>query len=49
MIKDGQSPLYKQFCLPGHSAADMRVQIFEKIYHSSENPVNTRIHRRLGE
>ena len=27
----------------------MNVQILEKIYHSSENPVNTRIHRRLQE
>ena len=27
----------------------MRVQILEKIYHSSESPVNTRLHRRLRE
>ena len=41
IIKDGQSLLYKHFRLPGHSVADMRVQTLEKIYHSSENPVNT--------
>ena len=41
IIKDGQSLLYKHFRLPGHSVADMKVQILEKIYHSSENPVNT--------
>ena len=49
MIKDGQSLLYKHFRLPGHSVADMKVQILEKIYHSSENPVNIRLHRRLRE
>ena len=49
IIKDGQSLLYKHFRLPGHSVADMKVQILEKIYHSSENPVNTRLHRRLRE
>ena len=27
----------------------MKVQVLEKIYHSSENPVNTRLHRRLRE
>ena len=49
IIKDGQSLLYKRFRLPGHSVADMEVQILEKIYHSSENQVNTRLHRRLRE
>ena len=49
IIKDGQSLLYKHFRLPGHSVADMKVQILEKIYHSSENPVNIRLHRRLQE
>ena len=49
IIKDGQSLLYKHFHLPGHSAADMKVQILEKIYHYSENPVNIRIHRRIQE
>ena len=49
IIKDGQSLLYKHFRLPGHSVADMKVQILEKIYHSSENPVNIRLHRRLRE
>ena len=36
IIKDGQSLLYKHFCLPGHSVAYMKVQILEKIYHSSK-------------
>ena len=49
IIKDGQSLLYKHFSLPGHSVADMKVQILGKIYHTSENPVNTRLYRRLGE
>ena len=49
IIKDGQSLLYKHFRLPGHSVADIKVQILEKIYHYSENPVNTRLHRRLQE
>ena len=49
IIKDGHSLLYKHFRLPGHSVADMKVQILEKIYHSSENPVNIRLHRRLRE
>ena len=40
---------YKHFRLAGHSVADMKVQILEKIYHSSENPVNIRLHRRLRE
>ena len=44
IIKDGQSLLYKHFRLSGHSAADMKVEILEKMYHSSENPVNTRLH-----
>ena len=47
IIKDGQSLLCKYFYLPVHSVADMKVQMLEKIYHSSENPVNTRLHRRL--
>ena len=41
--------LYKHFRLPGHPVADMKVQILEKIYHSSENPVNIRLHQRLRE
>ena len=49
IIKDGQSLLYKHFRLPGHSVADMKIQIFEKIYHSSESLVNTRLHQRLRE
>ena len=49
IVKDGQSQLYKHFRLPGHSVADMKAQILEKIYHSSENPVNIRLHRRLQE
>ena len=35
IIKDGQSLLCKHFRLSGHSVADMKVQILEKIYHSS--------------
>ena len=49
IIKDGQSLLDKHFRQPGHSIADMRVQIFEKIYHSSESLVNTLLHQRLWE
>ena len=49
ITKDGQSLFYKHFRLPGHSVTDMRVQILEKIYHSSENPVNTQLHRKLRE
>ena len=49
IIKDGHSLLYKHFRLPGHSVADMKVQMLENIYHSSENPVNIRLHQRLGE
>ena len=33
--KDGQSLLYKHFRLLGHSVADMKVQLFENIHHSS--------------
>ena len=44
IIKYGQSLLYKHFRLPGHSVADMRVQILEKVYQSSENPINARLH-----
>ena len=49
IIKDGQSLFYKHFRLPGHSVADTKVQIIEKIYHSSETPVNFQLHRRLQE
>ena len=49
IIKDGQSLLCKHFRVPGHSVADMKVQILEEIYYSSENPVNTRLHQRLRE
>ena len=34
----GQSLLHRHFHEPDHSVDDMRVQIYEKIYHSSENP-----------
>ena len=47
IIRDGQSLLHKLFRLPGHSVADIRVQILKKINHSSESPVNARIHWRL--
>ena len=49
IIKDGQSLLYKHSRLPGHSVSYMKVQILKKIYHSSENPVNTRLNQRLRE
>ena len=49
IIKNGQSLLYKHFSLPCHLVADMKVQILENIYHSSENPVNIRLHQRLRE
>ena len=41
IITYGQSLFYKHFHLPGHSVADTKIQIREKIYHSSENPVIT--------
>ena len=44
IINDGQSLLYKHFHLPGHSVADMKVPVLEKIYHSSENPITTGLH-----
>ena len=34
----GQSLLHRHFHQPDHSVDDMRVQILEKVYHSSENP-----------
>ena len=49
IIKDRQSLLYKHFRLPGHSVVDMRAQLLEKMYHSSENPLNTLLHQRLRE
>ena len=36
--KGGQSLLHRHFHQPDHSVDDMRVQILEKVYHSSENP-----------
>ena len=36
--KEGQSLLHRHFHQPDYSVDDMRVQILEKIYHSSENP-----------
>ena len=36
--KGGKSLLHKHFHQPDHSVDDMRVQILEKIYHSSKNP-----------
>ena len=36
--KGGQSLLHRHVHQPDHSVINMRVQIFEKIYHSSENP-----------
>ena len=45
IIKDGQSLIYKHFCLPGHSVADMKVQILEKIYHSNNHSTSSEISR----
>ena len=36
--KGGQSLLHRHFHQPDHSVDDMRVQILEKVYHSSKNP-----------
>ena len=36
--KGGQSLLHRHFHQPDHSVDDMRVQILENVYHSSENP-----------
>ena len=36
--KGGQSLLHRHVHQPDHSVDDMRVQILEKVYHSSENP-----------
>ena len=36
--KGGQSLLHRHFHQPDHSVDGMRVQILEKVYHSSENP-----------
>ena len=36
--KGGQSLLHRHFHQPDHSVDDMRVQILEMVYHSSENP-----------
>ena len=36
--KGGQSLLHRHFHQPDHSVDDMRVQILEEVYHSSENP-----------
>ena len=36
--KGGQSLLHRHFHQPDHFVDDMRVQILEKVYHSSENP-----------
>ena len=36
--KGGQSLLHRHFHQPDHPVDYMRVQILEKIYHSSENP-----------
>ena len=44
--KGGQSLLHGNFHQPDHSVDDMRVQILEKVYHSSENPtLLTSLHR----
>ena len=44
--RSGQSLLHRHFHQPDHSVDDMRVQILEKVYHSSENPtLLTSLHR----
>ena len=44
--KLGQSLLHRHFHQPDHSVDDMRVQILEKVYYSSENPtLLTSLHR----
>ena len=44
--KGGQSLLNRHFHQPNHSVDDMRVQILEKIYHSSGSPsFNTPLRR----
>ena len=37
--KEGQSFLHRHFHQPNHSVDDMKVQILEKVYQSSENPI----------
>ena len=49
LLKMAKGLLYKHFCLPGHSVAHMKIQILEKIYHSSQNPVNFQLHQRIRE
>ena len=49
LLKMAKVCFINHFRLPGHSVAGMKVQILEKIYHSSENPVNIRLHRSLRE
>ena len=47
--KGGQRLLYRHFHQPDHSVDDMRVQIIEKVYHSSENPTLLSSFRRTRE
>ena len=47
--KGGQSLLHRHFHQPNHSVDDMRVQILEKIYRSSESPSLSTPLRREGE
>ena len=47
--KGGQSLLHRHFHQPDHSVEYMRVQLFEKIYHSSENPTMLTSIRRTRE
>ena len=47
--KEGQSLLHRRFHQPDHSVDDMRVQILEKVYHSSENPALLTIFSRTRE
>ena len=47
--KGGQSLLHRHFHQPDHSVDNMRVQILEKVYHSSENPTLLTSYRRTRE
>ena len=47
--KGGQSLLHRHFHQPNHSVDDMRVQILEKIYHSSGSPSLSTLLRRERE
>ena len=49
IIKDGQSLLHNTFVYLDNELLTRGFKYLKKIYHSSESPVNTRLHRRLRE